>query len=164
MATNFLEATGTSGFIATQAVTITLSALASGAAATGSTVFTAGTSGTLLGAQKAHAWLTVVTAGWTPTAGGVLAGWQLLSTDNGTTFESLVSTPSTTVMALPRPPDFIIPVYEGGAALAAGNIKWANGPFRLPYVAHKYVIQNLCGVALGTGVHTLNIGGVADQF
>lgn len=161
MATNFLEAAGTNGFTGTQAVTITLSALASGAAATGSTVFS---SATLSGAMKCQAWFTVVTAGWTPTLGGVITGWWLLSTDGGTTFETLRATPSTTVLALPRPPDFIIPVYEGGTALSAGDIKWANGPFRYPYVGAKVVLQNNTGAAFGTGVHTLNIGGVADQY
>lgn len=164
MATNFLEATGTNGFIATQAVTITLSALASGAAATGSTVFTPGTSGTLLGAQKCQAWFQVITAGWTPTAGGQVSGWWLMSTDGGTTFENLRSTPSTTVMALPRPPDFIIPMYQGGTALSANDILFANGPFRYPYVGAKVVLQNLTGAAMGTGVHTFTIGGVADQY
>lgn len=164
MATNFLEAAGTSGFIATPtSVTITLTGLASGGAATSTTIF--GPGQTSIGsAQKCMAYFTVVTAGWTPTAGAVMACWWNLSTDGGTTFETLVSTPSTTVMALPRPPDFLIPCYEGGTALAAGNIKWANGPFRFPYVAAKVVLQNLTGAAFGAGVHTLNIGGVADQY
>lgn len=167
MATNFLEATGTNGFLATQSAfgTTQLSALASGTGvATGTQVFTAGTGGTLLGGQKAHAYLTVVTAGWTPAVGGEIVCWFDLSTDNGTTFESLVSSPSTTVMAMARPPDFVIPLYQGGAALAAGNIFFAAGPFRLPYLAYKVVAQNLCGVVLGTGNHTITIGSVADQY
>jgi hypothetical protein len=162
VATNFLEAAGTSGFIATPtSVTITLSALASGSAATGSTVFSQSTVG---GAQKCQAYFTVVTAGWTPTAGAVMACWWLMSTDGGTTFETVRATPSTTVAALPRPPDFLIPCYQGGTALSAGDVLFANGPFRYPYVSAKVVLQNLTGVALGTGVHTLNIGGVADQY
>jgi hypothetical protein len=164
MAINFLEAAGANGWLSGPTnVSITLSALASGSAATSSTIL--GPGNTSVGsAQKCMAYLTVVTAGWTPTAGAVIPGWWLLSTDGGSTFESLVATPSTTVMALPRPPDFIIPVYEGGAALAVGNIKWAMGPFRFPYVPSKIVLQNLTGVAFGTGVHTFNIGGVADQY
>ena len=162
MAGNFLETAGTNGFItAPTSVSITLSALTNGSAATGSTVFSQSTVGN---AQKCMAYFTVVTAGWTPTAGGVIACWWLLSTDGGTTFESLVSTPSTTVAALPRPPDFLIPVYEGGTALSAGNIKWANGPFIFPYVGAKVVVQNLTGATFGTGVHTLNIGGVVDGY
>jgi hypothetical protein len=164
VATNFLEATGTSGFIATQAVTISLSGLAIGAAVLGSTVFTAGTGGTLLGAQKAHAWFTVVTTAFTPTAGGVFACWFLLSTDNGTTFEAdpLLASASASIMAMPRSPDFVIPL--DATSQAAGNIKFAQGPFRLPYVAFKVAFQNLSGVALSAAAHTLTLGGVADQY
>ena len=161
MATNFLEAVGTNGFIATQTVTITLNGLGIGAAVTGSTVFTPGPAGTLAGAQKGHAWFTIVTAGFTTLAGAALSGWCLLSTDGGTTFEALLSTPSATVPALPRKPDFTIPLDVG--TIGTG-IKFAEGPFRLPYVAYKIVIQNNTGVALSANAHTLNLGGVADQY
>ena len=45
-----------------------------------------------------------------------------------------------TVVALPRAPNFIVPVYEGGAALASNNIKWAAGEFRyrLGFKARSY--------------------------
>lgn len=165
MATNFLEAVGTNGFVGSPtSAGLSLNALASGGASTGTQVFTAGPAGTLSGAQKGHAYLTVVTAGFTPTTSGVIACWFLLSTDGGTTFESTPATPSTTVMAVARPPDFVIPVYEGGAALAAGNILFASGPFILPYLAYKIVAQNLSGVALGAGNHTITLGGVTDQY
>lgn len=162
MAGNFLETSGTSGFItAPTSVVIALTGLTNGSSATSTTIFSQSTIGNAL---KCMAYFTVVTLGFTPTAGGVLTGWWLLSTDGGTTFETLVSTPSATVPALPRSPDFLIPVYEGGTALAAGNIKFAQGPFIYPYLGAKVVLQNLSGATLGVGVHLLNIGGVVDGY
>lgn len=163
MATQFLEATGTSGFIATASAfgTTQLSALASGGAVTSTVVFTAGTGGTLSGAQKAQAWFTSAATFTPSTPGGGIACWFVESTDNGTTFEAVLSTPSATQMALPRPPDFYIPME---LTAQGTGIKFAIGPFRLPYCAFKCIAQNLCGVTLGTGNHSITIGGVADQY
>ena len=164
MATNFLEAAGTAGFIASTSVTITLASLGSGAATVSTSSITPGPAGTLAGAQKCHSWFINGGGSFVPTAGGALAGWFLLSTDGGTTFESRIASATTTVMALPRSPDFIIPVYEGGTTNTSGSIKFANGPFRYPYLASEVLIQNLSGSSLSTGTHQLWIGGVADQY
>ncbi len=162
-ATNFLEAAGTGGLI-TSATTVAwvtaLASLTNGAATTSSTVFS---QTTFANAQKLQGWFINGTASFTPTAGGVLAFWWLLSTDGGTTFETLVSTPSTTVPALPRTPDFLIPF--DAAAFASGNIRFAQGPFPYPYLGAKLVMQNLCGATLSTtGTPTVLLGGVADQY
>jgi hypothetical protein len=45
-----------------------------------------------------------------------------------------------------------------------GDIKWANGPFKFPYVPAKVVLQNLTGTTMGTCASTLSIGFVADQY
>lgn len=166
MAINFLEATGTNGFIATpfNLMSTELNALASGAAATSSV---GGTSGVFSQTNNASGiWGSLYfTAGgaFTPTAGGFLAGWFLLSTDGGTTFEAAISTPSTTVSAVSRAPDFIIPLDN--AAHASGNIRWCQGRrIQLPFESYKVIIQNNSGVALSASGHTIKVGPVAIQY
>lgn len=168
MATNFLLASGTSGFIATPLAHLTteLNALVNGAAATSSV---GGTSGVFNQTNDANGiWGSeYFTSGgaFTPTAGGYLAGWFLLSPDGGSTFETVIATPSTTVPALGRAPDFIIPVYQGGAAYASGNISWCQGrTIRLPWESHKIVLQNMSGVTLPATGNTLKVGPVAIQY
>lgn len=171
MATNFLHAAGTNGFIVTPFQLFTsgdsgLSGLTNGSALT-SAHGGAGTNGIFtqtdfVSAQRGLIWFNVVTTGWTPTVGGCIPGWWLHS-DNAT-FESLVATPSATVPALPRPPDFIIPVYEGGNALAAGNFKFVIGVPELPWEKVKCVIQNMTGATFGAGAHLILCGPVADQY
>ncbi len=166
MATNFIYATGTNGFLTvpTSILTTELNALADGAACTSSVngasgVFSQSTLGSGI-------WGSVYfTAGGasTPTAGGNLAGWFLLSTDGGTTFESAISTPSTTVSALARAPDFIIPL--DAVALSSGNIKWALGrEIRLPSQSYKILLQNRSGAALSASGHTIKCGSIAMQY
>lgn len=165
MPTNFLEYSGgTNGFLTAPVTMLTteLNALASGAAAT-SSVAGSFSQSTFSSGQILTGFFTFGGAS-TPTAGGVLAGWWLRSTDGGTTFESLLSTPSTSVPALPRAPDFLIPVYEGGAAMANGSIKWAASEFLFPWLSAKVVLQNLSGAALSASGHTLKIGSVANQY
>lgn len=114
-------------------------------------------------AQYARIWMKIITAGMTPTAGGCLSGWFLISTDGGTTFEAKEATPSSTVPALGRPPDFTINLYEGGAALAANDIKMSQ-IISLPYESCKILIQNNSGVTFGAGAHLLVCGPVADTY
>lgn len=168
MATNFLDAAGTNGLIqaAFNLQTTELNSLGSGSAATSSV---GGSSGVFAQSNWSNAiWGGIYfTAGgaFTPTAGGYLAGWFLLSFDGGTTFESLISTPSTTVLALGRAPDFVIPTYEGGAAWANTNIRWQQGRFcKVPWESHKVVIQNLSGAALPASGNTLKGTGMAVQY
>lgn len=85
---------------------------------------------------------------FTPATGGYLAGWFLPSFDGGTTFETTISTPSSTVMAVSRSPDFTISLDN--AAYAAGNIRYGQGRFvaPLPSVPFKTAVQNLSGVTM----------------
>lgn len=85
---------------------------------------------------------------FTPIANGALLGWFLLSQDGGTTFETLVTSPSTSVPALERAPDFVIPF--SATALASGNRVKGAWPVRPPAVHHKVVVQNRSGVSLPT--------------
>lgn len=172
MATNFLHATGTSGFIVTPFALLNASDTGLNALTNGSAVTSAhgggGTNGIFNQTDFSHAqygyiWLNIVTAGMTPTAGGNLTGWWLQSTDGGTTFEGKEATASSTVPALGRAPDFVLNLYEGGAALAAGDVKF-SGVVRLPYLSCKCLIQNNCGVTFGAGAHTLFCGPIADQY
>src|SRR5215475_9415404 len=83
-----------------------LNALANGSATTlaGGTIYTqAAFSSAIWG----YVTVKFAATAFTPTAGGYLAGWFAKSHD-GSIFESLNGTPSTTVQALPRNPDFII--------------------------------------------------------
>lgn len=166
MATNFLYASGTNGFLTTPIsfMTTELNTLASGAAATSSVN---GTSGVFSQASLGSGiWGSLYfTAGgaFTPTAGGNLSGWFLLSTNGGTTFENAISTPSTTVAALPRAPDFIIPLDN--VAFASGNIKWTQGRrIILPAESYKIVIQNNSGVALASSGNIISCGSIAEQY
>lgn len=169
--TDFLHEAGTSGFIVSPFQLFTsadtgLNALTSGSVVTsahgGATTNGIFTQTDFANGQVGQVWFTIVTAGWTPTAGGVLAFWWLLSSDGGTTFEALVASPSATVAALPRNPDFQIPLEA--AALSAGALKFAVGPVPLPWTSAKCVIQNQTGATLGAGAHTVTCGPIADKF
>lgn len=168
MPTNFLLAPGTSGFIASvfNLLSTELNSLSNGAAATSSV---GGTSGVFSQTDTANGMFGSVffTAGgsFTPTAGGFLAGWFRLSTDGGTTFEDLLATPSTTVPAFPRAPDFTIPVYQGGTAYSSSKISWCQGRrVPLPWESFKVTLQNLSGAALPSSGNLLKMGPVAVQF
>lgn len=169
MAGNFLHTAGTNGFLSTQRVitwTTALNNLASGARAISDTTANTGlvSQTSFSNAQLGQAFFTTVTTGWTPTAGGCFACWFLLSSDGGSTFEvESRTTPSTTVPAVARPPDFIIPVYTGGTAIAAGDVLYSQ-VFPLPFLSAKIIVQNMTGAALAAQAHTLTIGGVANGY
>lgn len=170
MAGNFLHTAGTSGLSSTKrAVTWTtaLNNLASGARAISDTTADTGlfTQSSFSNCEWGMAYFTTVATGWTPTAGGVFACWWNYSYDGGTNFEvESRTTPSTTVPAVARPPDFLIPVYMGATAIAAGDVLFATSPFLLPWVPAKLIVQNMTGAALAAQAHTLNIFGVADGY
>lgn len=165
--TDFLyDSSGTGGYLTSpiSLLTTELNTLASGAAATSSVN---GASGKFNQASLASGiWGSIYfTAGgaFTPTAGGNLAGWFLLSTDAGTTFEALIATPSTTVPALSRAPDFIIPL--DAAAYATGNIRWCQGRrVLLPAESYKILLQNNAGAALPSSGNVLSCGSIAVKF
>lgn len=163
--TDFLLDPGTSGFIITpfNLQTTELNSLASGSAAT-SSAGGGGANGKYSQTDFANA---IETEVWfisggsiTPTAGACISGWWLKSTDGGTTFESLLSTPSTTVPALPRGPDFIIPL----AAAAGTPTSFGSTPFRAPYTSCKVEVQNFTGVALASSGNKILAGPVAWHY
>jgi hypothetical protein len=164
MSSPFILVPGTNGFSTAPVTLMTteLNSLASGAAATSSVAgpwsqTTFSNAGLLSGFMTGTSTLT-------PTAGGCISCWWLRSNDGGTTFESLVSTPSTTVPALGRVPDFIIPLYEGGAALGTSWLKWAMTEFSYPWVSTKLVAQNMSGVTLPASGNVITVGAVEWQY
>lgn len=98
-------------------------------------------------------------AAFTPTAGAFLQGWWLSSYDGGTTYETLNTTASSTVMALPRNPDFIIPL---DAANQSSAVKWSP-LVRFPNAQSKIVMQSLAGVTLGAATQTVFLAPLAIQ-
>lgn len=169
MAGNFLLTAGTNGLFSTARTvtwTTALNNLASGSRAISDTTADTGlfSQSSFSNAKYAQAEFSHITATLAATAGGCLACWWLHSRDAGSTYEDESSTtPSTTVPALPRPPDFIIPLYTGGTAIPAGALKWSQR-FRLPHVSSKLVVQNMSGAALSAHAHTLTIFGLADGY
>lgn len=169
MAGNFLHTAGTNGFLSsarTVTWTTSLNGLASGSRAISDTTADTGvfSQSSFSNAPMGVAWFKCITTGWTPTAGGVFACWFLNSTDGGTTFETESrTTPSTTVPAVARPPDFLIPVYTGGTAISANDIMFSQA-FSLPWTSAKLVVQNLTGAALAAQAHTLTIAGICDGY
>lgn len=160
MADFLYDATNSNGFILASALALAsgsdLSALANGGAVT----LSGGTSGVFTQSNfgsgiTGYVALTTVTAGWTPTAGGVLVGWFAASPDGGSTFETIVATPSSTVPALPRPPDFTIPF--DAVATGTGLVRFSQQIVLPPYQC-KVIVQNLTGATTGTGNHTLKCG------
>ena len=167
MATNFLHATGTNGFIVSPFNLFNNTDAAFDGLVNGNTVTSAnaGTSGkfnqTNFGsAQMGLIWLVVGDVAWTPTAGGNLTGWWIHSTDGGTTFENTDSN-----VAIPRAPDFIIPFTA--AALNTSDVIFAQGIVLLPWDTVKVYVQNNSGSTMGNTTTThaqLFCGPVADQY
>lgn len=160
MATNFLEAAGTNGFITApfNLMTTELNALGSGANVVSSV---GGTSGVFTEASFANAiWAQIhfkAGGAFTPTANGYLVGWFLYSPDGGSTFEKVVAATD-----LPRPADFTIPLFA--SAYASGDIAQANGIIRVPWWSTKLYIGNRSGVALSASGHVIQAGPVAIQY
>lgn len=158
MATTLQLDPGTNGWVhaIVDLLTTELNALASGAAVTSSVGGTSGVynQSNFSSAPLDEIWFTSGGA-FTPTGSPILYGWFLKSIDGGTTFESLISTPSTTVPALPRNPDFTIPL--DAAAFASGNLKFGTIS-NLPAPSFKVVVQNMSGVALPATGNKITVG------
>jgi hypothetical protein len=93
-------------------------------------------------ALQGDIWFMCGGAGFTPGLNAHLDGWFLESRDGGLTFDSVLQTPSTTVPAQIRTPDFSIPLDN--AAYVAGNTSPMDGRsvINLPTVPFKVRIQN----------------------
>jgi hypothetical protein len=159
MATNFLNAAGTNGFIATPFALMGTTDLAS-LAITAEIVSTATVLTQTTFANAIWCKVLFTSAGaFTPTAGGFFAGWWLESENGGTNFER-----SSVVAAtdMPRSPDFVIPLFA--IAYASGDRQWASGLVKTPFGSAKTIFANRSGVALSAGNHTLTACPVAIQY
>lgn len=159
MAADFLLDPGTSGFIATpfNLYSTELNALGSGSTATSSVGGTSGvyTQTNFANAQKCFVFFESGGA-FTPTAGGNLTGWWILSDNGGTNFEFTVAN-----TAMPRAPDFVIPLYA--SAYAAGGRSWSQ-VVRAPWPSCKIYIQNNSGAALPATGNLILAAPVAERY
>lgn len=163
MATNFLETTGTNGFLTTpfNLLSTELNALATATPGV-ATSSVGGTSGVFTQTNFGSGIWGVVhfLAGgaFTPIAGAYIPGWFLYSPDGGTSFEK-TSTGATA--DLPRPPDFIIPLFA--AAYAANDIS-SSGIIRLPWWSCKVFVVNRAGANFPATGNLIKAASVAVQY
>jgi len=159
MATNFLEAAGTSGFIATpfNLMTTELNALATANSATSSV---GGSSGVFTQTNFANAiWMIVefISGGtFTPAAPNYIAGWFLFN-DATNGYETTASNTD-----LPRTPDFIIPLLT--SAYASGNVVQSSGLVRVPWWSTKVFVNSHAGATLPATGNKLIAAPVAIQY
>ena len=166
MATDFLYAAGTHGFIATpfDLLSTELNSIGANGGAVVSSV--GGSSGVFSQTNTVQAlsgavWFASGGA-FTPTAGGYLAGWFLRSPDGGTTFEA-TTTASATQAPVARSPDFVIPLFP--VAYASGQVAWAQGgEIALPPESFKVVLWNMSGATIPSSGNTLALGPIAVQY
>ena len=160
MATNFLYAAGTDGFIATpfNLQTTELNSLASG-----NTIISSvgGSSGVFSQTQTLAAMWAIISflagGSFTPTGSPFLSGWFVSKADDGH-FEKLISN-----TAPPRSPDFVIPLFA--SAYAANDLALCQGGLvRLPPNLFEVLIQNNSGVALPSSGNKIICGPVAAQY
>jgi len=161
MPTNFLEASGTNGFIASpfNLLSTELNALGIAATVISSVGGTAGVFNqtNFVNAIWGNIWF-IAGGAITPTAGGFLAGWFVQSSDGGTTFEKNVGT----TIGLPRSPDFTIPLWV--SAYAANDISFASGFVKLPWASTKVLLLNSSGAALPATLNIIKCAPVAIQY
>lgn len=166
MSLPFLLDAGTAGFIQApfNLLSTELNSLASGAAVISSVGGTSGVFNQTNSSQAIWSSLYFTSTGtFTPTGGPFLAGWFLLSSDGGTTFEGQISSPSATVPAIPRAPDFSIPLDI--TTYSTTTLKWCQGRrVQFPWESYQVLLQNLSGVALPSSGNTIKCGGVAIQY
>jgi hypothetical protein len=172
MTTKFLHDPGTNGFIVSPFELFNNTDAAFDTLANGNTVTSAngGTSGKFTQTNFGNApwgliWFVVGDVAWTPTAGGVLSCWWIHSGDNFSTSENTDSN-----VAIPRPPDFIIP-FTAAALNTSDNIfavgSGPNGTVELPWDTVKVYVQNNSGATMGNTTTThakMWCGPVADAY
>ena len=169
MAGNFLHTAGTNGIIGTARTvtwTTALNNLASGARAISDTTADTGlfSQSSFSNCMFGFAEFSHITGTLAATAGGCLACWWLGSRDGGATYEAeSTTTPSTSVPAVARPPDFIISLYTGATAIPAGSLM-QNPKIILPNTYAKLIVQNMSGAAFSANNHTFVIAGIADGY
>jgi hypothetical protein len=159
MPTNFLEAAGTSGFIATpfNLMTTELNSLATANSTTSSV---GGASGVFTQTNFASCiWgiIELVLGGAvTPAAPAYLPGWFLFN-DGTNAYETTFSNTD-----LPRNPDFVIPLVT--SAYANTNVAQSSGLVRLPWWSTKIFINSHIGATLPSSGNKLICAPVAIQY
>lgn len=156
---DFLLDPGTNGFIAVpfNLLSTELNSLATGTGVTSSVGGASGVFGQTNFANAQKCYVFFESGGsFTPTAGANIAGWWLLSDDGGTHFEKTVANTS-----LPRPPDFVIPLYA--SAYASGDRSWSQ-VIRAPWPSCKIFAINNAGVALPSTGNLILAAPVAERY
>lgn len=153
MTANFLEAPGTNGFIIAPFTVLTTELNATGIGAL-STLGAAKSQTTSGSGIWGHIWFKAG-GGFTPVGAPNIAGWFIISTDGGTTFEISSATPA-------RSPDFIIPL--AAAAYNTNDIVMAPGLVKLWFPTIKVLVLNNSGVALPASGNTITVGPVAIAY
>lgn len=162
MATNFLQAAGTNGFIATP-FNLLSTELNSLADATSVVSSVGGSSGKFAqsdfaSAMKCDVYLTLG-GSFTPAAGSPdILGWFTFSPDGGSTYEAVISNTD-----LSRPPDFVIPLI-GSHAYSSGDIIKASGDVKVPPNSCKVLLLNHGGATLPSSGNTIKTAPSAFQY
>ena len=163
MATNFLEAAGTNGFIATpfNLMTTELNGLTNGSSATSSVGGTAGvfTQTNFANGIWGYVHFLSGTTASTYTAGSYIAGWFLYSPDGGTSFEKAVASTD-----LARPADFIIPLINSSYVVGGTDFSRSNAMVKLPEYSCKVFVVNHGGVTLPALLNKIICGPTAIQY
>lgn len=161
MPTNFLEAAGTNGFIASPFTLMSteLNSLANGNSAESSV---GGTSGLFTSANYAQAiWCMIyLTLGGSlaPNQNDSLSGWFLFSPDGGTTLEAPTSNAD-----MARAADFIIPFAV--LSYTTGNLVRAGGLVMVPWWANKVlVVSHVTAASLPSSGNLIKAAPVAIQY
>jgi hypothetical protein len=160
MVAPFTWATGTNGFTTApfSLVTTELNSLTNTSTVISSVngtsgVFTQSNTGGAIFAQN----VSLIAGGaFTPTAGGYIQGWFILKGDD-TNYERIV-----TNTALPRPPDFVIPLHV--SAYAANDLQGSIGIVRWPAISFKVLTQNMSGVTLPSSGNIIKAGSIEMQY
>lgn len=151
--TNFLNATGTNGFIITPFTVLTTELNAKGDGVL-STLGAAKTQTDTASGIWGYVWFKSGGA-FTPTGTPALYGWWITSSDGGTSYEKASATP-------PRAADFIIPFAT--AAYAANDLVFAPGLVRLWVPTTKVLVLCNVGTTLPATGNTIMVGPVAVSF
>lgn len=160
MATNFLAATGTNGFLATAVTafssgTTTMNGIANAAIIISTAVYTQTNTGSgLLGLVSA-----TIGSSFGPSPGGNISGWWLQSPDGGTTYESTI---------IVRPADWMVPLStstsSSSGTVTSGSAYLMSPLCQMPWSTFKVAIQNNAGVTTGTSGNSLAFQTVAVQY
>jgi hypothetical protein len=164
MPTNFLWYSGTAsnnGLLITSynLMTTEMNSLTSGSTAVSSVNGTSGVFNNSTASQGmiGEVFLTLGAIASAVAAGGNIAGWFLVSPDNGTTYENTVSS-----AALARPPDLIIPVPA--TTITAGWVYKGAGPVMIPALPYKVWMQNNLGQTMAASGNIIKLSPYAMQY